>query len=331
MSELRTIALGAGRHLRATPIFDTYWRFACERQRMFMRRVEGRQPPWTDDPIIASHRFTNAYRASDRVSQHLIRHVIYDGDQSPDELFFRILLFKIFNKVETWTSLVDRLGAIEWRSFDLPKYETELDRLMGEGSIYSAAYIMPSPKMGATRKHGNHLRLLAWLMKEKVPAKLVKARSLEEVFQTLRSYPSFGDFLAFQFTMDLNYSTMIDFSEMDFVVAGPGACDGIRKCFEPSGLTEAQVIHAVTEMAESEFARLGLEFQTLWGRPLQLIDCQNLFCETDKYARVAHPEAPGKSGRTKIKQAYDTQPSRALAPPWFPPKWGLTVGSTPAT
>ena len=34
-----------------------------------------------------------------------------------------------------------------------------------------------------------------------------------------------------------------------------------------------------------------LDFQNLWGRRLQLIDCQNLFCEVDKYSRVypAHP------------------------------------------
>ena len=39
-----------------------------------------------------------------------------------------------------------------------------------------------------------------------------------------------GDFLAFQLLIDLNYSNLTDFSEMDFVVAGPGARDGIRKC-----------------------------------------------------------------------------------------------------
>jgi len=37
-----------------------------------------------------------------------------------------------------------------------------------------------------------------------------------------RDYPSLGDFLTFQFTIDLNYSEPIAFSEMEFVVAGPG-------------------------------------------------------------------------------------------------------------
>ena len=134
-----------------------------------------------------------------------------------------------------------------------------------------------------------------------------------------------GDFLAFQFSIDLNYSETIDFSETEFVVAGPGAKDGIRKCFSDiGGLSEADVIRAVTERAQGEFARLGLSFETLWGRPLQLIDCQNLFCEVGKYARIVHPEFPGSSGRTRIKQKFLAKG----APPilqWYPPKWKLRI------
>jgi len=61
--------------LRVTPVFDTYWKFACERQSMFFRRLEGLLP-WTHDPILATFRFTNPYRAADRVSQFLIREVV---------------------------------------------------------------------------------------------------------------------------------------------------------------------------------------------------------------------------------------------------------------
>jgi hypothetical protein len=44
--------------LSATPVFETYWRFAAARQEAFVRRVEGAAPPWTTDPIIGAHRFT---------------------------------------------------------------------------------------------------------------------------------------------------------------------------------------------------------------------------------------------------------------------------------
>jgi hypothetical protein len=35
---------------------------------VYQAHLRGDPPPWTSDPIVASHRFTNCYRASDRVS-----------------------------------------------------------------------------------------------------------------------------------------------------------------------------------------------------------------------------------------------------------------------
>jgi hypothetical protein len=270
------------------------------------------------------HRFTNVYRASDRVSQFLIREVIYGGDQAVEEIFFRTVLFKLFNRIDTWQLLASALGELSWKTFDTRRYGRVLEGLIRQQSIYSAAYIMPSPAFGLKRKHANHLALLQCMMKDRAYGKIADARSLQEVFDILKSYPSLGDFLAFQLAIDLNYSPIVNFSEMDFVVAGPGARDGIRKCFsDVAGLDPADVIRAITEMSDSEFDRLGLDFPSLWGRKLQLIDCQNLFCEVDKYARVAHPEFSGESGRTRIKQRF--APQGPLAPQWYPPKWGLNV------
>ena len=97
---------------------------------------------------------------------------------------------------------------------------------------------------------------------------------------------------------------------------------GIRKCFaDLGGLTETEVIRYVAERQEREFLARGLQFQTLWGRPLQLIDCQNVFCEVDKYSRVMHPNVKGRGCRTRIKQKF--HPNRAPIEYWFPPKWSL--------
>ena len=324
----RIISLG-NRRLVATPVFDTYWRFAVARQRLFSARVRGEAPPWTDDPILLEHRFTNAYRASDRVSQYLIRNVIYSGQRNAEEVVFRTLLFKLFNRTATWELLVDALGDVPtWRTFDRERYACVLDAAMTRGvRLYSAAYIMPSPAFGSPRKHRNHLELLEVMMKEGLPRRLGQTKALEEVFKILLAYPSLGDFLAFQFAIDLNYSEVINFNEMDFVVAGPGAKGGISKCFaDTGGLDEREVIREVTAMADDEFDRLDLCFERIGGtRPLQLIDCQNLFCETDKYARVAHPEFTGVSGRTRIKQRFTAHGD--VPPEFYPPKWGINRAS----
>lgn len=312
---------------KPTVVFDTYWRFAVERQNIFFRKLRGQSPPWTDDPILGIFKFTNAYRASDRVSQYLIRRVIYRDDlpSSIEEVFFRIILFKLFNKIETWQLLEKAMGEIIYENYSFDEYDRVLSQAMQSGkSIYSAAYIMPSggKTFGYAVKHCNHLKLIEQMIIDELPKQLADASSMHRAFQLIRSYPTIGDFLAYQFVTDVNYSEITNFSEMDFVVPGPGAVDGIRKCFaDRGGLNEPEIIKFMTERQEAEFERLGLQFQSLWGRPLQLIDCQNLFCEVDKYSRVYHPEISGKSGRTRIKQKYSANPQPIDY--WYPPKWNI--------
>lgn len=306
-------------------VFDTYWRFAVERQEIFFRRLRGTPPPWTEDEILRVHKFTNAYRAADRVSQYLIRNVIYSGDSERTEVFFRCILFKIFNRESTWELLTSSLGELRY-SMELLRQIDEVLTKKKEtgGQIFSGAYIMPSGAKDFREplKHRNYLALLQQMIADNLPHRLAECVSMADAFALLRAYPMIGDFLAYQFTVDINYSTLTSFSEMDFVMPGPGAQSGIRKCFTSLGdFSEADAIQLVTEHQDEEFARRGLTFRSLWGRPLQLIDCQNLFCEVDKYARIAHPQIAGKSDRTRIKQKF-TANSQAVGY-LFPPKWGI--------
>lgn len=311
-----------GRRVRVTKVFWRYWYLAAERQAMFMRRLRGEPALWTEDPILQSHRFTNAYRASDRVSQSLLQDVIYSGDYECRDTVLRVLLFKVFNHTDTWRYLVSEVGEPTVATFDRGAYTGALNRRFDSGSrLYSGAYIMPSPALGHRRKHANHLALLEQIITDGTIDDITEARSLRDLYWKLLQIPSFGSFLAYQYAIDLNYSSHFPFDEMEFVVAGPGALRGIEKCFtDTRGLDPAGVIRAMANSAEVYLTDSSAEFADLWGRPLHLIDCQNLFCEVDKYARAAHPEI-SVGGPTRIKQAFrpDEQPLRL----GYPPKWGL--------
>jgi len=310
---------------KPTEVYETYWKFAAERQAVFFRRFRGEKPPWTKDPILLKHKFTNAYRAADRVSQYLIRNVIYQGDQTPEEVFFRCILFKIFNRESTWETLRKEIGEIKLSNFSVERYGSILAKAKDKGDrIFSAAYIMASrgEEFRLPQKHRNYLGILQKMLDENLPSKLAESKSMADAFALLLDYPLMGKFLAYQFATDINYSDLTNFSEMEFVMPGPGALDGIRKCFSSiENYSEADVIRYMADNQNEEFERLGLKFQSLWGRPLQLIDCQNLFCELGKYARVAHPEIKGVSDRKRIKQIF-TASSQPI-PYWFPPKWKL--------
>jgi hypothetical protein len=309
-------------------VYDTYWRFAAERLAIYYRRLDGEEAPWTRDPILRTYRFTNTYRASDRVSQYLIREIQYhpERSQEPREIFFRTLLFKIFNRIDTWERLESAHGKLAWTSVNLDAIDETLSHMIDLGcAIYSAAYIMPAPAFGQRRKHSNHLKLIAEMMEDRLPDWARQAPNLNSIYERFLAYPGLGRFLAFQFTIDLNYSSLLNFSEADFVVAGPGALDGLSKCFtRTGGRSPEELIRWVAGRQSEEFAARGLRFPGLFGRPLQPIDCQNLFCEISKYARVAHPEVVGIANRQRIKQGYKPV-GRELPTPAFPPRWGLAI------
>jgi hypothetical protein len=310
--------------LQPTAVADTYWRFAAERQRMYLARLAGDPPPWTTDAVLAAHRFTNSYRASDRVSQYLITQVSYRGSQDPDEVLFRTLLFRIFNKPATWQALMAALGAVSWDSYGFRPYSQILAEGAKAGPVYNNAYVMPPvPAFDESRKYQQHLRLIEYIMNGTTAALLTSARTATGAFNILSSSPGIGPFLAYQILTDLGYSEAFPFDESEFAMPGPGALDGIAKCFGKRAARPGKaIIRYMAETQDEHFARLGLEFPGLRGRPLQLIDIQNLFCEISKYARVVHPDIPGISKRSRIKQRYQ-QPDPSPLTAWFPPKWGL--------
>lgn len=307
--------------------YDTFWRFAFERQNVFFRRLRGQQEPWTQDDVLRKHRFTNVYRASDRVSQYLIQRVIYNGSWDNEDLFLRILLFKFFNRISTWENMVSVFGEINKESFHVLAIGSELTKIIESGErIFSAAYIMPSGGRDSNgmRKHTFYLDLLSKMLSDGIPEKIAQAKRLKDVYETIEGYPMMGRFLAYQYAIDINYSPLTNFSESEWVMPGPGAVDGISKCFKHLGdFSPSDVIKWMTDRQEFEFARLGLNFETLWGRPLQLIDCQNLLCEVSKYTRVTHPHLAGVAGRSRIKQEYRPQLDQLQY--WYPPKWGLNT------
>lgn len=306
-------------------VYELYWRFASERQKMFELRASGLQAPWTDDPILLKYKFCNVFRAADRVSQYMIKQVCYNNElNSPEDRLFQIVAFRIFSNIETWDNVRKILGRapiiddLVTGSFEGALAITK-EKL---GKLYTGAFILcATDAYGKRIKYLNHIELFKdMFINNKISDTLLSAGSLKEIYELLHSFPLLGNFMSYQIAIDLNYSEYINFSENDFTKAGPGALRGIKKVFlDTNGLTPEELIMWMVENQEKEFKRLGYKFNGLFGRPLHAIDAQGLFCETDKYCREAVPDLA--SARTKIKATFTSSPNKLEL--WFPPKWQL--------
>jgi len=307
-------------------IFQYYFYFIQERMNIFWNKYNNIQP-WTTDEILSVHKFTNVYRAMDRVSQYLIRNVIYNENSFSDEdILLRIIVFKIFNKPDTWEYLENRVGVITIKNFDLNRINRALLELKQVQPIFNNAYMMTGTHSLYNHLNYKHEKWLDMVKNEligkSILKKIINSNSLSEVYELLRSCSFIGDFLAYQYTIDMNYSSVIDFNENSFVKAGIGAIRGIKKCFEP--LSKKYSFEDAIKYTQNNFEKYQnkfgyTDFRPLFGRVPTLIDLQNCFCETDKYLRAKIPELQVDNKR--IKQKYKESPKPLEL--FFPPKWNI--------
>ena len=311
-------------------VFEAYWYVAHERQRIFQARLSDPTGPWTDDPILAGHRFCNTFRASDRVSQHLIRVAYESPSREAPDLFVRVVLHRLFSRPTTWELLDTAAGGLTAATFDPDALGATLDEVHAAGEkLYTSAFILCANRaFGHARKHRNHLALVQTMLSAGVPARIESAASLKAVYDELRRWPLLGPFMAYQLAIDLNYTTIVDFDENEFTVPGPGALRGLKKIFLDLGeLTPAEAVHWLVRYQERVEEELSIEPPRLFGRRLKAIDCQNLLCEVDKYSRVRFPEL--RSNRTRIKQRFTPDPRWLDL--FYPPKWGINAAAAAAS
>ena len=309
--------------IRRDLLYDAYWRFAAERHAIFARRVAGQPSPWTNDNTLREFKFCNVYRASDRVSQFLIRRVAFGlepGGLAPEDVFLRVVLFRLFSKERTWDLIEASTGGLCRATLDVQRLSEVLDEARRRGPIYTSAFILAPDPHGAS-KHRSHLLLVESMFRPGgLGQDLAHAVSLRSVYEALLAWPLIGPFLAYQMAIDLNYTEFLDFDEDEFTMPGPGALRGLKKVFSDFGdKTPAELVHMMVERQEEEFVRLGLTFDGLFGRRLHAIDCQGLFCEIDKYSRQAFPTL--KSERVRIKQRFVASPEPL--PLFYPPTWQI--------
>ena len=320
---------------------DTFWRFVAERQAIFNRRLRGMPAPWTLDTILRDHKFTNVYRAADRVSQYLIREVINIGSQEPDELIFRCVLFRIFNLPATYAGLRDGLGATpSLRNWSPSHYATIINRMQNAGlQTWNGAYIMRTPAdycgQGRGAKTAGWLNVLHIMWQQGLFDYIPLEDNLERSVKALQTYPTVGPFLAMQYATDIGYTTAVHWNENDYVQPGVGSLRGAQRLFTrkvADAHLPALTAHLIADLTRNQFIAFEerkLTFQAIGhtalrrGRSLHMMDIQNCLCEFDKYCRGRFPDEA--FGPTRIKQGYDqylAQSHEPIAYTW-PTDWNL--------
>jgi 5-hmdU DNA kinase-like protein len=293
---------------------DMFWGFVFERQNIWYKRsIENRPPPWTDNSILATNRFTNVYRECDPGTKYLIDNILESSHSDKDKIF-SVMVYRLIGRKDTY----EDLGFQRVEAFDEGKFRQTLKDIRDEGkrSPFSGAYTVCSySHLGSHDKIENVSQVFSTLRNgfENLYQRILHSRSAQDVYEELKSAYGFGRFLAYQVLVDLLYplksksgNPLLPFSHDDWAIAGPGASRGINLLVkEGPGPSELDIMRWLRHNQATEFRRLGLEFKYRNdenGRPIELTlaNIQNCLCEFYKYAKI-------KSGTGRARRRFSPQ------------------------
>lgn len=281
----------------ATPTFDfgeqVFLRTMCSRQDAFLRRLAGHPRPWSEDPLIDNYRFTNVYRLLDRNSQYLIKNVIWKGSDSTIEQFYRILLFRLFNRITTWDTFSEASELI-WAEHDHGYLIKVIDSITdAKEPLFTASYSSPQTGAlhvypGTTTAH-RMIGLIERILQSDILDKIFHAENMKEIVAALKIAPGIGDFLGNQIALDFTYTQWgKKFATDDWTVPGPGAVSGLKLIYNSkAGLSTLETLQHFHSSIPAGLERYGLTFNGLQTWPFSISDTEHWICETWKYIRLS--------------------------------------------
>lgn len=312
---------------------NLFWKFIYERQKVWQKRVvDEENPPWTKDKIIQNNRFTNIYRELDPGTQYAIQNIL-EQDASRQDKIFNIMIYRLIGRSETHSFL----GFQKIRDFEPKAFEEKLKKRRDEQgkTIFTGAYMVAGySQMGSSDKVENISLLFEEISQEysKEIKRLPAEDTLQEAYNTIRSIPGFGKFLAYQVIVDLLYpvkayneNSLLPFTPDDWAKAGPGARKGVKVLRTESGIRYLDVMKWLRNNQRSEFQRLNIDFPFILDseggeKEISLANIQNCLCEFYKYNKIREDEGRARrrfnslQGRDseKLREIYRSAPNLSI-------------------
>jgi len=264
--------------LQHHPTESDFWDFVNKRQRIWYRRfVKGLPSPWTDDPLLATARFTNVYRELDRGTLWAIENILQQTDFK--NMLFQSIAYRCLNRVET----LEQVNLPNCNTYHAGDLYLELEALKEKGKpIFGAAYVTPVMKgvsrliaySVTVRDAHNHL--------DQLYRETRSAPTLEYAWKVLQEIQGIAGFLAFEVINDLLYTNYwTDFTEDDFVFIGPGAIRGLQ--YLRPDCTRTQAEQYLVELRNKQRSYLPKNFPYYQGKEITLANMENCCCEFRKY------------------------------------------------
>lgn len=265
--------------------------FVFEREQVRVRKASGAPPPWTDDEVLQTYRFTNIRRRDDRTSQWL-RVNIYSGAS----FWLPTLAAVQFAALCRWVNWPPTIEAVVaaglWPADPLDL--TAIGKVIGARTragekAWTGAYMIRAEPTTSLPKGVSIAREIVGRALRPAWGDLyfaLQTQMRRPVWRALIDCRGWGSFMAGQVVDDLTWTPLLERPRDDLVWApqGPGSVRGLNRVLRrPRGVLDDEVAWCghLVRLRGMIVERLGPDYLDL-----TLMDVQNCLCEFDKYERV---------------------------------------------
>ena len=271
--------------------FNEYIDFLVERQKIYIKKQNQDEYPWTNDYVLQRAKINNIFRQQDKFTKFEIEQL---KDVDFEEQVFRILILRHSISIPLY-NLFKKKQSISLD--DIYK----LKQHFGGGDNFISTAIMFPTKRGQSREDLIHQHYNVVLSTYKETAKKINEFSTSnDVFKYLRkTYKLIGIFRIYEIYTSLTYCRDFKFKENDFFHVGPGSSKTFIQILgkEPTIDLAFDFLQLVKQrLIESNFNFNNYEFT--------LRTLEDSFCEFRKYTdiknrirnqyKVYHPPFPYK-------------------------------------
>lgn len=284
---------------------DLFWKYIIERYRIYLKKKNGEEYPWTQDPILLKWKFTNVFRETDPGTLFVINNIIPNLSFDFENLLFNIIIYRIYNKIETFKYI----GNQKINNYDIETLEKSLREIVNNGNkVFTNAFIVPSYRFICPEKDKiGRSCILIDKIKNIIPIiseNILSKKNSEYTFTEILKLPGIGKFLSYQICVDLGYWNTDIFNEDVFVIAGPGCINGLNKLFiDKKKLSYEECISYLVKKQYEGFQSNNIDINSFFkdreNSYLNLMSIENCLCEISKYLKVYYNE-----GRARNKYNY---------------------------
>lgn len=276
-----------------TPDYGPLLYWIAERENIRMLKDEyNQEPPFTDDPILATYRFCNVRREDDRGTVWIREH-IREPFVSEPYLWFMLCIARQINWPDTLAELIElRETWPTTNAFTLEAMTETLNTRKALGhKVYTGAYMISAPSTKGADKQSYIAETVLgalWRVRNEFCDWFESGKAtLKGTHAMLTRFNGWGPFMAYQAVVDMRFTHLLDQAPdiATWAAAGPGTIRGLNRIYGRDVKFALKQDQALAEM------RLIYEFaEKETGVKLDFTDVPNVLCETDKYLRVLNQE-----------------------------------------